>query len=69
MSHTTNCDPASNINEENTTDSKKKKRSRQKFSQCDKCQKTWNDIRSFKVHQTEPGKCPGKPWFKAQYIY
>jgi len=55
---------SSNINEENTTDSKKKKRSRQKFSQCDKCQKTWNDIRSFKVHQTEPGKCPGKPWFK-----
>ena len=29
----------------------KKKRSRQRFSQCDKCLKSWNDIRSFEMHQ------------------
>jgi hypothetical protein len=29
----------------------KKKRSRQRFSQCDKCLKSWNDIRSFELHQ------------------
>lgn len=43
---------------------KSKKRSRQRFSQCEKCFKSWNDIRSFEIHQKEPGKCPGKPWFK-----
>ena len=42
----------------------KKKRSRQRFSQCDKCFKSWNDVRSYELHLKEPGKCPGKPWFK-----
>lgn len=42
----------------------KKKRSRQRFSQCEKCLKSWNDIRSFDIHRKEPGKCPGKPWFR-----
>ena len=53
-------------NEEKLSNDIKKKRSRQKFVKCDKCLKTWNDIRSFKVHQSEKGKCPGKPWFKVR---
>ena len=51
-------------NEEIESKPVKKKRSRQKFSQCDKCFKSWNDIRSYELHLKEPGKCPGKPWFK-----
>ena len=51
-------------NERKLSKNNKKKRSRQKFSQCDKCYKSWNDVRSYELHLKEPGKCPGKPWFK-----
>jgi len=64
MTSTNNELTTTNTNEKCMVDFPKKKRSRQKFSQCQKCLKTWNDIRSFKVHQSEPGRCPGKPWFK-----
>ena len=63
-----NLNTEENVKEKNDgrklSQNNKKKRSRQKFSQCDKCYKSWNDVRSYELHLKEPGKCPGKPWFK-----